>query len=211
MVKVGWCKGRRAALCLLALLFGGTAFPLQAQQYQPVRLFGPELGQAVYAPLEGVARAKGMTLAALSTRGLQPEGAEVTAPPAEGRATAALLAGGLAGGVAGLLIGGATAAGLGTLGCTEGCGESGLYWALLGAAVGETLSLPLGVHLTNRRQGSYLQSTLASMALTGAGIWIGFSLPETPTGDRGRAILLVAVPIMQLASSIQIERWTARR
>lgn len=202
---------RQANLGLIALLAVGTISPAQARQARPINLFGPELEEAVYAPLQGVAAGKWLAVGARSTSGLQPAWAEAMAEPAEGRSTVALMTGGIVGGVAGLLIGGATAAGLGNLGCTEGCGESGLYWALLGAAVGETISLPLGVHLANRRQGSYLFAMLASVALTGAGIGMAVGLPESPTGDQGRSILLIAVPVMQMVSSIQIERWTARR
>jgi hypothetical protein len=202
---------RQTALSLIVTLACGTIFPLQARQVRSARMFDPALGEAVYTPLQGLAGVEGTTVAGIN-RGLQTEWAEAAAAPAEERSTTALVAGGLAGGVAGLFVGGVIGAkSVGLTGCTAGCDESALYLALLGAAVGETLSLPLGVHLTNRRQGSYLPAMLASVALTGTGIWIAFSLPETPAGDKGRSITMITVPVLQLVSSIQIERQTARQ
>jgi hypothetical protein len=202
---------RVSSLTLIAFLARGAIFPLYAQQEFPARLFDPALRQTVYAPLQGRGGAAGVAADARSASGENPAWGKVYAAPGEGRSTGALMAGGLAGGVAGVVVGAVAGAKLAEIDCTEGCDESGLYMALIGAAVGETLLLPLGVHLANRRQGSYFPAMMASVALSGAGIWLAYALDNTSMRESAPTVLLVTVPILQLAAAIQIERRTANR
>ncbi len=73
------------------------------------------------------------------------------------------------------------------------CGLSGM---VVGALLGESLALPLGVHLAAGRQGSYPRAALVSV---GVGI-LGASL-ALPTG--GLSIMLV--PLVQLGVSLRFE------
>lgn len=201
---------RALPICLIALLAGGAVLPLHGRQESPTRLFDQHRRQAIHAPLQ-VRRLGGIAAGASSTRNgaFAWEGAEWA--PGEGRSTGALVAGGLTGGVAGIFIGGAAGARLARIDCDVGCDESALYMALLGAIVGESFMLPLGVHLADRRLGSYLPSMLTSVALTGAGLGLAYALPHDVMSMGGTKAILITVPMLQLVSSILIERRTARR
>jgi hypothetical protein len=120
---------------------------------------------------------------------------------AERRAsTGRLILGGVIGGGVGLgagaLIGGLLGGG------DKICGDDpcGFAEAVFGAVGGEVTLLPLGVHLANRRQGNYLWSLLASAGIAAGGIAL------SGNGDHGE--VLIAVPVLQLVSSILIERGT---
>jgi hypothetical protein len=134
-------------------------------------------------------------------------GAESGAAVSAGRGSVVvfpwLVVGGLTGGMAGFFGGGY----LGYLlsGGDRGCGEEdcGLLGVVYGAAAGESILLPLGVHLANHRRGSYAYSLLASVAVGALGIGLA--------GATDSAELLLAVPIGQLVSSVLIERATSRR
>ena len=78
---------------------------------------------------------------------------------------------------------------------------------VLGGALGEATMLPLGVHLVNRRQGNYAASMLASVGIVVAGLGLAF-LTEDQAPLPG--IILAAIPVAQLTSSIVIERRTSR-
>ena len=75
-------------------------------------------------------------------------------------------------------------------------------FALLGAFTGATVGAPLAVHLSNQRRGRLGPAILASF-----GIGIGTFAAARAVHD---ARLLLAVPILQVASAITIERHTAR-
>lgn len=115
-------------------------------------------------------------------------------------ATPWLVVGGLVGGGVGLgagaLIGGILGGG------DELCGDDpcGFQEAIFGAIGGEVALLPLGVHLANGRRGKYLPSLAASAAIAGLGIVL------SGNGDHGE--VMIAVPVLQLVSSILIERGT---
>lgn len=115
-------------------------------------------------------------------------------------ATPWLVVGGVVGGGVGLgagaLIGGVLGGG------DKICGDDpcGFQEAILGAIGGEVALLPLGVHLANGRRGKYLPALAASAAIAGLGIAL------SGNGDRGE--VMIAVPVLQLVSSILIERGT---
>jgi hypothetical protein len=81
----------------------------------------------------------------------------------------------------------------------EDCGLEGLIYG--GVAAGSTL-LPLGVHLANGRRGNYRAALLASLGIGAAGLGVAIASQE--------GAVMLAVPVLQLVSSIAIERKTAR-
>ena len=119
--------------------------------------------------------------------------------------TAAKLTGaGLLGGAIGL-VGGAY---LGALIAHDGdCAEclEELGGALVGGTAGEALLLPLGVHLANGSRGSYWTAALVSAGLAAAGV---VTMKAAHWDPPTVPIVLVAVPVAQLATSIAIERAT---
>jgi hypothetical protein len=116
-----------------------------------------------------------------------------------GAATAA--AGMVAFSLVGALIGGYSCADIGN---PDSCRMEGGLW---GAAVGYTVGIPAGVHLANRRAGSLGPSLLTSAAIAGAGAAIGFGIGT----DQSIAVAALSAPIIQMVSSVIIERRTARR
>ena len=131
---------------------------------------------------------------------------DLTSPAPTGPApTVQLVLGGLAGGALGLYAGayaGYATEGIGVRGgLWEGSNEYVPIGLLLGAVAGETLLVPLGVHLANGRQGTYWSSALLSAGVTAAGL-----LLAVPTVG----ISLLVIPMGQLYLSIQNERATAQ-
>ena len=121
-------------------------------------------------------------------------------------------AGGLGRPVLGGIAAGALGAGVGFLGGLAAYGacegdEICLSPALAGAIVGETLALPLGVHLAEGRRGSYPLGALASAAVTAAGLGAMSLVGDSGAPAQGIAVL---VPVAQLLASITVERRTAR-
>jgi len=78
----------------------------------------------------------------------------------------------------------------------------GIYGFLIGAPIGESLLLPVGVHLANGRRGNLPLALLASVGIAGTGIALAAS--------AGDAKILVAIPIAQLLACTAIERSTSR-
>lgn len=78
----------------------------------------------------------------------------------------------------------------------------GIYGFLVGAPIGESLLLPVGVHLANGRRGNLPLAVLASIGIAGTGIALAAS--------AGDAKILVAIPIAQLLACTAIERSTSR-
>jgi hypothetical protein len=85
----------------------------------------------------------------------------------------------------------------------RGCESEDCTWPALfsGAGIGMSAMIPLGVHLANHRKGNLLLELLASAALCAGGAAVGFS---------GAPGALLAIPPAQIASSILIERLTAK-
>lgn len=105
---------------------------------------------------------------------------------------------GLLGGAAGL-FGGAV---IGSKFHETPCEDCGLEGAVYGAVAGESALLPLAIHVANGRRGSYAKSALVSLGIGAAGLGLALA------ADRGELIL--GVPVLQLISSIAIERATSR-
>jgi hypothetical protein len=141
---------------------------------------------------------------------LQPAQALAQVAPAPARPVPVLVVGGaataavsmVAFGFAGALIGGNSCMDSGN---PDSC--RGMEGALWGAAVGYTVGIPLGVHLTNRRAGSLRASMLTSAAIAATGAAVGFGIGT----NQSIASAALAAPILQMASSVIIERSTARR
>ena len=110
--------------------------------------------------------------------------------------TGGMVLGGLLLGAGGLFAGALLGDRMQSYPC-EDCIEGAFY----GALVGESLAIPLGVHLGDRRQG---QAGAALAASLGIGL---LGLGAAAATDEWR--LLLAIPVAQIASSIAIERRTA--
>lgn len=80
----------------------------------------------------------------------------------------------------------------------EDCIEGAFY----GALAGESLAIPLGVHLADRRRGNLAPAIAASLGIGALGLGAA-----ALTDQWG---ILLAVPVFQVAASIGIERHTAR-
>ena len=122
-------------------------------------------------------------------------------PPITGESPPLML-GGILGGAAGLLGGGLAGYHLGGGGRLCGDDSCGLYAGVLGAVAGEMALLPLGVHLANHSHGNYGYSLLASVAIGVVG--------TSAAAKHESGLVLLAVPIVQIVSSILIERATSR-
>jgi hypothetical protein len=143
-----------------------------------------------------VARAQGGAPAELRLEWASPEFTQ-------SRSTPALAAGGLIGGAVGAVGGFYVGALLGSDDDDDDLDFLGTGVAV--GAIGEGLLLPLGVHVANGRRGSYMSSALASLGLAAGGL---LALEAAHYDPPAAPIILIAVPIAQLAASIAIERAT---
>jgi hypothetical protein len=83
------------------------------------------------------------------------------------------------------------------------CGELDcLAPAIYGGLGGLSAGTPLGVHLANGKRGSYGLALAASLAIGAAGLGAAM-LADEPA-------VLFAIPVLQIVSSIGIERATSR-
>jgi hypothetical protein len=125
-------------------------------------------------------------------------GLSATAIPSVKHTSPAVLAlGGVLGGAAGAFAGGMIGAK-----ATDTCEDCAIVGLAYGFVAGGSAGLPLGVHLANHRRGNYGLSLVASLAIAAAGF-------GTTLATRD-ARILIAVPVLQLVSSIAIERATSR-
>ena len=116
-----------------------------------------------------------------------------------------MVAYGLLTGAAGLLLGGLVGAALSGDTDDSDSWVKGLQGAVIGATIGESLMLPVGVHIGNGRQGELLWSMPASLAIGVAGAAISREFES-----RGKAWpFMILTPIAQLAASMAIERHTS--
>lgn len=133
-------------------------------------------------------------------------GIGLTGPaPSRPAPTVQLVLGGIAGGALGLYAGAHAGYAVEGIGVRADLWERSSEYAptglLLGAIVGETLLLPLGVHLVNGRQGKYWSSALLSGGVTAVGLLLAL-----PTAG----ISLLVIPVGQLYTSVRNERATAQ-
>jgi hypothetical protein len=115
------------------------------------------------------------------------------------RSAVLLTLGGLGAATLGTFAGAALGARVTTRYPCEDCGLEGLIYG--GVAGGSTL-LPLGVHLANGRRGNYGAALLASLGIGAAGLGVAIASQE--------GAVMLSVPVLQLVSSIAIERGTSR-
>lgn len=121
--------------------------------------------------------------------------------------TPQMVGGGLLGGTIGLLLGGALGYGLETRlssSCYDFCGLGG---AVLGGAVGETIGMAFGVHAGNQQRGSYAAAVVGPIGVLVGGVVLGTALGGAPPA----IVIALAVPGLQLFTSIRGERAAARR
>jgi hypothetical protein len=109
---------------------------------------------------------------------------------------AVMAAGGLIGGAVGVFAGGLAGVRL----TERDCEDCGIVGAVYGAIAGGSALLPLGVHVANRGRGNFGLSLLSSLAIGGAGLAIA-----TQTNS---AAVMIPVPVLQIVTSILIERRT---
>jgi hypothetical protein len=111
------------------------------------------------------------------------------------------IVGGILAGGAGFLVGGFSGAACTT---TPTADFSGIGGFIVGASIGEAISMPIGVHLGNGRRGDFPLVFLASLGIAGTGIWLTAAL-----GDyRTPAFSLPLTALTQLIASVAIERKT---
>lgn len=79
--------------------------------------------------------------------------------------------------------------------------------AIVGGTIGESLLLPVGVHLADHRKGSVLPAMLASLVIGVAGVSLAIASQDAAPLP---GVILVLTPVSQLISAIAIERRTAR-
>lgn len=86
------------------------------------------------------------------------------------------------------------------------CGDDacGFYAALFTSLAAEPFLVPAGVHLANRRRGSYTSAAVASAA-----IWVGSLIVLSKLDAPGEYIFLV--PMAQIVSSVAIIQHTTRQ
>jgi hypothetical protein len=114
----------------------------------------------------------------------------------EGGDEAKLAFAGVIGAVAGFAIGAISLQ-------SRSCGELDCWVpAFYAAMVGESVGVPVAVHLANGRRGRAGGALLASLAIGAGGLGVAM-LAHDPR-------LLLAIPIGQIVSSVAIERSTAR-
>lgn len=122
------------------------------------------------------------------------------------RSGVTLAFGGLVGGALGFFAGGFS--GVAVCGCNTG-GEvydalEAFFW---GAAVGTAVTIPLGVHLSNHLEGSYLTALAVSIGISAVGLAAAFALDD----ETASPALVLMIPVSQIISSVLIERRTTPR
>jgi hypothetical protein len=155
---------------------------------------------ALAGPLAGALNAQRITGTPFPSIEQPPLATEPSLPavPRQRVAPALLVLGGLAGGAVGV-FGGALIGGKLTENDCEDCVIEGIVY---GAVVGGSALLPLGVHVANGRRGSFGLSLLSSLAIGGLGLAVALEANE--------AAVLIPVPVLQIVSSILIERATEK-
>ena len=125
--------------------------------------------------------------------------AQLSLPPRHSTSPVLLALGGLGAATVGTFAGAVIGSRLTTRYPCENCGLEGLVY---GGVAGGSALLPLGVHLANGRRGNYGTSLLTSLGIGAAGLAVAVASQE--------GAVMLTVPVLQLVSSIAIERATAR-
>ena len=121
----------------------------------------------------------------------------------EPRTEVPMALGGVVGGAIGLFGGGLVGYELGGGGRVCGDDSCGFLGMFLGAAVGEVIMLPLGVHVGNGKRGSYGAAFAASTAVAVGGLLI---LGQADVGEAA-----VILPIGQIVAAMLAEKAAARQ
>ena len=111
---------------------------------------------------------------------------------------AILATGGVLGGAVGVFAGALVGARL----TEHDCDDCGLVGAVYGAVAGGSALLPLGVHVANHGRGNLGLSLSSSLAIGGVGLALAV--------ESNSAAVLIPVPVLQIVSSILIERKTEK-
>lgn len=112
---------------------------------------------------------------------------------------------GLLTGAAGFLVGGLVGAALSGEREDADSWVDALEGAVIGSTIGESLMLPVGVHLANDRQGDLLWSMPASLAIGVAGA----AFARNFSSKKKSLPILILTPVAQIVASIAIERNTS--
>ena len=88
-----------------------------------------------------------------------------------------------------------------------GCLEGGA----IGFMIGEPAGIAAGVHWANQSRGNYAVELAANAAILIGGLLLGSHLNNSNAGDAAGTMLLIGVPIAQIAASISIEKATTPR
>lgn len=184
----------------VVVLLGLLASGAQAQQV-PARRFVLVPATALIAPAAAGLRTSDVTALVSVARLARsvPRDSVVRTHPAK------MVVGGLIGGAAGLYLGGVFGANLSGGGLSANDVSGGGSWndlgnALLFGAIGESLGMALGIHVANKRQGSYWRD---AVAVAGTGLIL--LIPAAAIDNAW-----VIIPVAQLWSGIVVERRTTR-
>lgn len=96
---------------------------------------------------------------------------------------------------------------------TDSCaGDSfcGLGAFLLGAAIGGSSGVVVGMHVGNNRRGNFPLAWLTAAGIWAAGIGIGIAMDDGVASSGGQEVVLVAIPVAQFAFTLIVERATGR-
>ncbi len=105
--------------------------------------------------------------------------------------------GGLLGATVGFFGGGFLGAGISGQRGYDSIGNS-----VIGAIIGETLVMPLGVHYGNKRKGSFVLDLLTSLTIVGGGL---LTIKELDADES----FLLFIPVLQIGGTVAVERVTA--
>jgi hypothetical protein len=109
-----------------------------------------------------------------------------------------LIGGGLLAGAAG----GVAVMYTGAMLTAKDCEDCAIVGAVYGLVAGVSSGIPVGVHFSHGGRGKLLPSLLASLAIGGAGLGLAIAADQPA--------VMLAVPVLQLASAFAIERKTGR-
>lgn len=87
-----------------------------------------------------------------------------------------------------------------------GCLEGGA----IGFLIGEPAGVAAGVHWANHSRGNYVIELATNAAILVGGLLLGSRLNNSSSGDAAGTMLLIGVPVAQIAASIAIEKATTR-